>query len=821
MRFRPLRCTPAADEMDRVQVADAQTTEVRLALVMNGGVSLAVWMGGVAHELDLLRRASRGDDAEDVAVGDRQVFKLWKRLANDARKKVRIDVISGTSAGGLNGMLLATAIGRGSALPDLREMWGSASLESLLPQASDSDESVLSGKSLENKIRDALAAVPEMPEPDTETITLFLTATALDGQSRAFKDSFEQHFDVRDHRRVYRFKNQRPGGGAQRYRKENGTWKFGPDEPKHFASANEFALLRAARATASFPIAFQPVSELPLLDHRVRPDPTYGDPASCVMDGGVLNNAPFSPVLDEITKRRVTTRPVERALVFVVPSAARLEDEKVTQQRCHEIRPGVVGLSALNYPQEVDLRSGTEDIGQRVQTSVRGTRENLFERLVTDTGTQDRKQMQEAAQSLLDEYRRSRVNAVLLDPVVGYTSTGAVTSLAPLPEVDDDTIADILDRPLSWFPPGDEQLSDPNVDHWPWGIITAERLLQTLGHYLHELLRPTRGRAPNLSPEKQAVLVEGTANISTRLREALAVREAVRTELGSRHLLDGGLGEMQAALLADQVFNELNVPEVVGRLVNEAATCFLRTLKQTTPGPHCRKHEDVISAYLTVEVLTQAFAPPAKVIDNLTPKFKFLRLGPDDMGPLFHEDWSACLGDKKLYGIRFRHFGAFINKEWRQSDFVWGRLDAAHYLLPLLLPDEADRQEERTLHEAILAAEELPGEEGDSPTERMRKRLADLATKSDAQLLADQDAKPVKKTGDKLIGVMVKKQPLRFIAGLVWHRTWVIWRKGHEQGEQVSLRDAAKSALAQIVIAPLMLGSAFIGAAIVALICYL
>ena len=36
----------------------AQQHEIRLALVMNGGVSLAVWMGGVAHELDLIRRAT-------------------------------------------------------------------------------------------------------------------------------------------------------------------------------------------------------------------------------------------------------------------------------------------------------------------------------------------------------------------------------------------------------------------------------------------------------------------------------------------------------------------------------------------------------------------------------------------------------------------------------------------------------------------------------------------------------------------------------------------------------------------------------------------
>ena len=32
--------------------------EIRVALVMNGGVSLAVWMAGVTHELDLIRRGA-------------------------------------------------------------------------------------------------------------------------------------------------------------------------------------------------------------------------------------------------------------------------------------------------------------------------------------------------------------------------------------------------------------------------------------------------------------------------------------------------------------------------------------------------------------------------------------------------------------------------------------------------------------------------------------------------------------------------------------------------------------------------------------------
>src|SRR3954447_26084653 len=45
--------------------------ETRLALVLNGGVSSAVWMGGVVYELDRLRR---DDSAQDIREEDRPLF---------------------------------------------------------------------------------------------------------------------------------------------------------------------------------------------------------------------------------------------------------------------------------------------------------------------------------------------------------------------------------------------------------------------------------------------------------------------------------------------------------------------------------------------------------------------------------------------------------------------------------------------------------------------------------------------------------------------------------------------------------------------------
>ena len=88
--------------------------QLRMALVLNGGVSLAVWMGGVVHELDLLRRAcSDGlDPAQQPRPYDQVVFDRWRELsrAGGRERAVVVDVIAGTSAGGLNGALLATAV---------------------------------------------------------------------------------------------------------------------------------------------------------------------------------------------------------------------------------------------------------------------------------------------------------------------------------------------------------------------------------------------------------------------------------------------------------------------------------------------------------------------------------------------------------------------------------------------------------------------------------------------------------------------------------------------------------------------------------------
>ena len=82
------------EEQGEDQETRADRQEIRLGLVMNGGVSLAIWMGGVTVEINRLIN-------RDPVYGD--VLDLMNSI-------VRVDVIAGASAGGINGAMLAAMI---------------------------------------------------------------------------------------------------------------------------------------------------------------------------------------------------------------------------------------------------------------------------------------------------------------------------------------------------------------------------------------------------------------------------------------------------------------------------------------------------------------------------------------------------------------------------------------------------------------------------------------------------------------------------------------------------------------------------------------
>lgn len=116
--------------------------ELRLALVCYGGVSLAIYMSGVTMEVLKVVRASRAyhgvidpedrraityDDVADTAAyetdTERLYFELLQSFAPKLELRVVVDIISGASAGGINGILLARAIAHDLSLDNHRKMW--------------------------------------------------------------------------------------------------------------------------------------------------------------------------------------------------------------------------------------------------------------------------------------------------------------------------------------------------------------------------------------------------------------------------------------------------------------------------------------------------------------------------------------------------------------------------------------------------------------------------------------------------------------------------------------------------------------------------
>jgi hypothetical protein len=68
---------------------------------------------------------------------------------------------------------------------------------------------------------------------------------------------------------------------------------------------------------------------------------------------------------------------------------------------------------------------------------------------------------------------------------------------------------------------------------------------------------------------------------------------------------------------------------------------------------------------------------------------EIIRIAPEDAARLMPDLQQRR---QKLKGLAVAHFGAFLDRDWRVSDLLWGRLDAAERLIAALLPWENSKQ---------------------------------------------------------------------------------------------------------------------------------
>lgn len=363
--------------------------ELRLALVCSGGVSLAVYMHGVTKEILKLARASRAyhsilsvaertdksfaDTTElDALEHDTEpvYFDLLKSIGSHVDLRVIVDVIAGTSAGGINGIMLARALAHDLPFHGLRKIWfDEADVTQLLarekiatkwskwflkpviwvltrtvldPATPDPEirtklstflrsrwfEPPFDGSHLTDALYDALDRMGGPLKdgasliPAGQELELFVTVTDFFGYLRNIPIHDPPMVREREHRQVLEF----------RYRR----WHSG-DEYSDMDRPSLAALVFAARATSSYPGAFPPmqISELEQVLRRrgaawPRRDAFFEnnfthyqragmDPAkTSFVDGSVLNNKPFAEAIQSI-QGRSAYREVDRRLVYIDP----------------------------------------------------------------------------------------------------------------------------------------------------------------------------------------------------------------------------------------------------------------------------------------------------------------------------------------------------------------------------------------------------------------------------------------------------------------------------------------------------------------------
>lgn len=297
--------------------SDPAEPEIRLAATFTGGVSLAIWMGGVAREMNLLCSASRmrqgkAGEVEAPAAGVRDKYRGLLDLLGVG---FGIDVLSGTSAGAINAAVLGLAEVWQTDIGLLRGIWlTQGSFGQLLRRPSDREQpSLLYGDEvlladLSDGLHRIMGTSASGPDPDSP-VRVMITTTLLNGEDSRYTDDYGVLVRDTTHRGLFTFTSADLAG---------------PDTFR--------ALALAARSSASFPGAFEPAF-LPI--GATGSDPTHPvmspyiglTRAQHVADGGLLANRPLGPALEAIFDR-AADREVRRVLAYVVPSAGLPEVSK-------------------------------------------------------------------------------------------------------------------------------------------------------------------------------------------------------------------------------------------------------------------------------------------------------------------------------------------------------------------------------------------------------------------------------------------------------------------------------------------------------------
>ncbi|MFC7760040.1 DUF3376 domain-containing protein [Catellatospora bangladeshensis] len=322
----------------------------------------------------------------------------------------------------------------------------------------------------------------------------------------------------------------------------------------------------------------------------------------------------------------------------------------------------------------------------------------LFTTLLSNAA--ERRDFSHLARRLVPVYRRGRAAGGVCE-AQSLARPGPSTALSAAPGLDQAEVEAVLATSPRWIPPdsqGHGALGDPaTTQPWHWGVTAAHRAVRLMLSKLRT----------DLDGSPTAELQAAVAEVDAQLRRVLAVRDELERTLAGL-IPPRQSGAAAVAVAVNTQLTRLRIPEVLGHVVTAAALRVASVYGQTP--------QAVLECVLTVEVL--ACSLNARVSSPRPAPFKLLRLGPDVEVPvLSHHEAGALagrLGALKLYGTQVNHFAAFGLPQWRDWDWLCGRLDAVAHLGAAL---DASPEWIKSTQAAVLAAE---GSDPDDYAQRIK-----------------------------------------------------------------------------------------------------
>jgi patatin-related protein len=730
--------------------ADHDVRELRLALVCYGGVSLAIYMHGITKELEKLSRASAKlieSDGENPFPPEKSEFAYFNALrrkgAHDGfHTRVVIDIISGTSAGGINGVCLAKAVALDAPQDGLRDLWltkgAILKLLSRWPKLPP-----LAGNRMLKWLGGAFSEMDGHGQgsllPPGLALNLFVTTTDINGYNRQIPIADPAAINTVVNKHVFEFA-VRDGVG-------------------NLGSKHNNALAFAARATSCFPGAF-PATTLADIQHEesrqsfpsefCRVYELAGSPVdqTFFVDGGVLDNFPFKHAVRAIAGKPASTQ-VDRRLLFIEP------DPAVPGRNPDGTTPGFratiwAGLSKLPRRQPIgDALDELMQYNQRVRRV-----KQMIGAVEDDVLT--------AVEPLLPlGYAKANQTAnsgAIASSTIGFQAylrlkllsvvEGIATSVCRLTRYPPTTTHALFVRRtlLAWAEaaklletsgdPSEEQRQflrtfDLGYGHRRLAFVIG-RLNHYYGEYDRESLNVLKHRLYELIAELGSVLERPTGAFLPKSVDAIFGEERVAPYLEGWRVsqflqsVRPEIDELRTAL-GSYIDKEL---EGFGE------RCYAELERLTAEMPAAMR-DDLRARYLGFPYWDSTTYPARSLSDvGELDEVQVVRVSPLDTTRL--TNGKAAHAAEKLHGVSLGHFGAFFKRSWRENDYLWGRLDGAERLL-WLIGDTSD-ESVREAFSSIVAEEEPKLRKAGGLIRRVREYVAGEPV--EAPLAADHRLTP-------------------------------------------------------------------------------